>query len=213
MAASVFTITAMSIDRYLAIRSPMAFRRVFNRRSTVLVIIALWLVALGIFVPVLRGVSKSLGSAFDSLISQLDDLLAASIHVYIYIYIYIVYISGEMCKCVYLCINASIHSRGFLLRSMEMLKQESDWRSIINCQIPGGIPPRNGAAERNFRAVLFIKRVYQILNSLVEIFHLANICPFFFFISRLSRFRNRDKTGGGKSRAISKMEVKRKGKP
>ncbi|KAG7213619.1 hypothetical protein KM043_002870 [Ampulex compressa] len=54
VAASVFTITAMSIDRYLAIRSPIAFRRVFNRRSTVLVIVALWLVALSIFAPVLR---------------------------------------------------------------------------------------------------------------------------------------------------------------
>lgn len=57
VAASVFTISAMSIDRYLAIRSPMAFRRVFNRRSTVLVIVALWLVALIIFAPVLRAVS------------------------------------------------------------------------------------------------------------------------------------------------------------
>ncbi|XP_011253964.1 neuropeptide FF receptor 1 isoform X1 [Camponotus floridanus] len=55
VAASVFTIMAMSIDRYLAIRSPMAFRRVFNRKSTVLVIVALWLVALSIFAPVLRG--------------------------------------------------------------------------------------------------------------------------------------------------------------
>lgn len=54
VAASVFTITAMSIDRYLAIRSPIAFRRVFNRKSTVLVIVALWLVALIIFAPVLR---------------------------------------------------------------------------------------------------------------------------------------------------------------
>ncbi|XP_076226566.1 QRFP-like peptide receptor isoform X1 [Nomia melanderi] len=54
VAASVFTITAMSIDRYLAIRSPIAFRQVFNRRSTVLVIVAVWLVALIIFVPVLR---------------------------------------------------------------------------------------------------------------------------------------------------------------
>ncbi|XP_029675448.1 QRFP-like peptide receptor isoform X2 [Formica exsecta] len=57
VAASVFTITAMSIDRYLAIRSPMAFRRVFNRKSTVLVIVALWLVALTIFAPVLRGMT------------------------------------------------------------------------------------------------------------------------------------------------------------
>lgn len=54
VAASVFTITAMSIDRYLAIRSPIAFRRVFNRKSTVFVIIALWVVALIIFAPLLR---------------------------------------------------------------------------------------------------------------------------------------------------------------
>ncbi len=37
MSASVFTITAMSIDRYLAIRHPMAFRKVFNRKSTIFV--------------------------------------------------------------------------------------------------------------------------------------------------------------------------------
>lgn len=35
--ASVFTITAMSIDRYLAIRHSMAFRKVFNRKSTIYV--------------------------------------------------------------------------------------------------------------------------------------------------------------------------------
>ncbi|KAE8748391.1 hypothetical protein FOCC_FOCC004823 [Frankliniella occidentalis] len=35
VSASVFTITAMSIDRYLAIRHPMAFRKVFNRKSTI----------------------------------------------------------------------------------------------------------------------------------------------------------------------------------
>ncbi|RLU16307.1 hypothetical protein DMN91_012067 [Ooceraea biroi] len=69
VAASVFTITAMSIDRYLAIRNPMAFRRVFNRRSTVLVIIALWLFALAIFVPVLRGMTlRSSGMELDNII-------------------------------------------------------------------------------------------------------------------------------------------------
>ncbi|KOX68387.1 Orexin receptor type 2 [Melipona quadrifasciata] len=57
VAASIFTITAMSIDRYLAIRNPIAFRRVFNRKSTVLVIMALWLVALIIFAPVLRAMT------------------------------------------------------------------------------------------------------------------------------------------------------------
>ncbi|XP_043490066.1 RYamide receptor-like [Polistes fuscatus] len=57
VAASVYTITAMSIDRYLAIRSPIAFRRVFNRRSTVVVIVILWLIALSIFVPILQGMT------------------------------------------------------------------------------------------------------------------------------------------------------------
>ncbi|XP_071448613.1 orexin receptor type 2-like [Hetaerina americana] len=51
--ASVFTITAMSIDRYLAIRHPMAFRKVFNRKSTLMVIVVLWCVSLAIFVPLL----------------------------------------------------------------------------------------------------------------------------------------------------------------
>jgi len=35
--ASVFTITVMSIDRYLAIQHPIAFRKVFNRRSAIMV--------------------------------------------------------------------------------------------------------------------------------------------------------------------------------
>ncbi|XP_032691579.1 uncharacterized protein LOC116854101 [Odontomachus brunneus] len=71
VAASVFTITAMSIDRYLAIRSPMAFRRVFNRKSTVLVIVALWLVALSIFAPVLKGMTlHSLDTELDNITFQ-----------------------------------------------------------------------------------------------------------------------------------------------
>ncbi|XP_058790911.1 RYamide receptor-like [Phymastichus coffea] len=57
VAASVFTITAMSIDRYLAIRSPIALRRLFNRKSTIIVIASLWVVALGIFSPVLKVVT------------------------------------------------------------------------------------------------------------------------------------------------------------
>ncbi|CAK9821030.1 Orexin receptor type 2 [Anthophora plagiata] len=57
VAASVFTITAMSIDRYLAIRNPIAFRRVFNRKSTVIVIVVLWLVALIIFSPLLKAMT------------------------------------------------------------------------------------------------------------------------------------------------------------
>ncbi|XP_069678709.1 QRFP-like peptide receptor [Periplaneta americana] len=51
--ASVFTITAMSIDRYLAIRHPMAFRKIFNRTTTLFVIVVLWIVALSIFAPLI----------------------------------------------------------------------------------------------------------------------------------------------------------------
>ncbi|XP_033225803.1 orexin receptor type 1-like [Belonocnema kinseyi] len=68
VAASVFTITAMSIDRYLAIRSPIAFRRVFNRKSTIIVIIALWVVSLTIFAPILRAVT------LQSPITDLDNI-------------------------------------------------------------------------------------------------------------------------------------------
>ncbi|XP_016838610.1 orexin receptor type 1 isoform X1 [Nasonia vitripennis] len=71
VAASVFTITAMSIDRYLAIRSPIAFRRVFNRKSTIIVIAGLWIVALSIFAPVLRAVT------LQSPITDLDNITLA----------------------------------------------------------------------------------------------------------------------------------------
>ncbi|PSN40751.1 hypothetical protein C0J52_13693 [Blattella germanica] len=43
----------MSIDRYLAIRHPMAFRKIFNKTTTLFVIVILWIVALSIFAPVI----------------------------------------------------------------------------------------------------------------------------------------------------------------
>uniref|UniRef100_A0ABD2WUJ1 G-protein coupled receptors family 1 profile domain-containing protein n=1 Tax=Trichogramma kaykai TaxID=54128 RepID=A0ABD2WUJ1_9HYME len=58
VAASVFTITAMSIDRYFAIRSPIVFRRVSNRKSIIIVIITLWIIAMTIFAPMLKMVCK-----------------------------------------------------------------------------------------------------------------------------------------------------------
>lgn len=51
--ASVFTIMVMSIDRYMAIRHPMAFRKVFNKSTTLFVIVILWIVALSIFAPLI----------------------------------------------------------------------------------------------------------------------------------------------------------------
>ncbi|XP_014216334.1 orexin receptor type 1-like [Copidosoma floridanum] len=54
VAASVFTFTTMSIDRYLAIRSPIGFRQRFNRKVTIIIIGVLWAVSLSIFIPVLK---------------------------------------------------------------------------------------------------------------------------------------------------------------
>ncbi|XP_075210826.1 orexin receptor type 2-like [Lycorma delicatula] len=51
--ASVFTISAMSIDRYLAVKQSFAFRKVFNRKSSLFVIASLWIVAGCIFAPIL----------------------------------------------------------------------------------------------------------------------------------------------------------------
>ncbi|XP_074102632.1 RYamide receptor-like isoform X2 [Cotesia typhae] len=57
VAASVFTITAMSVDRYLAVRSPMDLHRMFNRKTTIMTIITLWFIAFTIFAPLLKAVS------------------------------------------------------------------------------------------------------------------------------------------------------------
>ncbi|EFA07466.2 orexin receptor type 2 isoform X2 [Tribolium castaneum] len=54
VASSIFTITAMSIDRYLAITKPFGFfNRCFNKRNTVIVILVLWLLSFVLFLPIL----------------------------------------------------------------------------------------------------------------------------------------------------------------
>lgn len=54
MASSVFTITAMALDRYLAITRPFGFlSRCFNKKMAILVIACLWFFALILFIPVL----------------------------------------------------------------------------------------------------------------------------------------------------------------
>lgn len=54
VASSIFTITAMAIDRYLAITRPFGMvYRCFNKTTTVIVIIALWLTSLALFSPIL----------------------------------------------------------------------------------------------------------------------------------------------------------------
>ncbi|XP_060526481.1 QRFP-like peptide receptor [Cylas formicarius] len=52
VASSIFTITAMAIDRYLAIIRPFSLRyRCFKKTTTVIVILALWMFSLLLFCP------------------------------------------------------------------------------------------------------------------------------------------------------------------
>lgn len=54
VASSVFTITAMALDRYLAITRPFGFfSRCFNKKMALFVIACLWFFALLLFIPVL----------------------------------------------------------------------------------------------------------------------------------------------------------------
>ncbi|KAJ3649592.1 hypothetical protein Zmor_021326 [Zophobas morio] len=54
VASSIFTITAMALDRYLAITRPFGFiYRCFNRRTTIMVILVLWLLSFLLFLPIL----------------------------------------------------------------------------------------------------------------------------------------------------------------
>lgn len=53
VASSVFTITAMSVDRYLAITQSLRQPWMPSRRGACSLLAALWLVALAIFAPLL----------------------------------------------------------------------------------------------------------------------------------------------------------------
>ncbi|KAK4885818.1 hypothetical protein RN001_002089 [Aquatica leii] len=53
VASSVFTITAMSVDRYLAITQPFGLYRWFNKKTTIVVIILLWIMSMAVFAPLL----------------------------------------------------------------------------------------------------------------------------------------------------------------
>ena len=51
--SSVFSILAMSMDRYVAIRHPIVFRQFFSKRGARCVIVIIWIVAGLLFVPLL----------------------------------------------------------------------------------------------------------------------------------------------------------------
>lgn len=58
--ASIFTMTAMSIDRYMAINKPVALGSVFSQKTTIIIIATIWLGSFIIFSPVLAVVSVPL---------------------------------------------------------------------------------------------------------------------------------------------------------
>lgn len=52
VASSIFTITAMAIDRYLAITRPFGFfHRSFNKTTTIVVIVLIWFSSMALFYP------------------------------------------------------------------------------------------------------------------------------------------------------------------
>lgn len=69
VSASVFTMTVMSLDRYLVICHPIAFRKHLYRRHVAWSILVVWLLALLLFVPVLvvrkaRGIILHAGTRY-----------------------------------------------------------------------------------------------------------------------------------------------------
>ncbi|KAK9884001.1 hypothetical protein WA026_004936 [Henosepilachna vigintioctopunctata] len=53
VSSSIFTITSMAVDRYLAISKPLgSFYRCFNKRSTIILIICLWSASITLYFPI-----------------------------------------------------------------------------------------------------------------------------------------------------------------
>ncbi|XP_071504758.1 allatostatin-A receptor-like [Diadema antillarum] len=51
VAASVFTLTTISLERFAAVVYPFQFRRLFSKRRTIAYILAIWLVSFAIYIP------------------------------------------------------------------------------------------------------------------------------------------------------------------
>ncbi|KYN07208.1 Orexin receptor type 1 [Cyphomyrmex costatus] len=63
--ASIYTIMAMSIDRYLAIRNPMILRYICSQKNIILVIISIWLISMAFFITIYGAVSLLIPSYID----------------------------------------------------------------------------------------------------------------------------------------------------
>ena len=53
VASSVFTITVLGLDRYLAIKHPMTFRKITAGKHGIKIAIVIWLISFGIMIPLI----------------------------------------------------------------------------------------------------------------------------------------------------------------
>ncbi|XP_011871842.1 PREDICTED: allatostatin-A receptor-like [Vollenhovia emeryi] len=74
--ASIYTIMAMSIDRYLAIRNPMILRCVCNHRNIILVIVTIWVTSLAFFITIYE--AMRFHNPMADLINKTFDLMMAN---------------------------------------------------------------------------------------------------------------------------------------
>ncbi|XP_011687172.1 PREDICTED: orexin receptor type 1-like isoform X2 [Wasmannia auropunctata] len=72
---SVYTITAMSIDRYLAIRKPMILRCICSHRNIILVIVGIWLTSMAFFITIYE--AMKFHNPMKKVINMTLDLMAS----------------------------------------------------------------------------------------------------------------------------------------
>ncbi|KAG5312436.1 OX2R protein, partial [Acromyrmex insinuator] len=73
--ASIYTIMAMSIDRYLAIRNPMILRYICNHKNITLVIVSIWLASMAFFITIYG--AMRLQDPMTEVINKALDLMAS----------------------------------------------------------------------------------------------------------------------------------------
>ncbi|KYN09496.1 Orexin receptor type 2 [Trachymyrmex cornetzi] len=73
--ASIYTIMAMSIDRYLAIRNPMILRYICSHKNIILVIVSIWLASMAFFITIYG--AMRLQDPMTEVINKALDLMAS----------------------------------------------------------------------------------------------------------------------------------------
>ncbi|XP_018329431.1 orexin receptor type 2-like isoform X2 [Agrilus planipennis] len=152
VASSVFTITAMALDRYLAIIQPFGFYRWFNKKTTVVVIILMWLAPMILFAPLLvlvqihedRIGSVTLRFCYENWNGFIFTRKAFGIVCYIVMFA----VPGFIMLCAYSLMG----------------------RTLCSVRPPFDVTEGNATAQQNYRLVRERKRVAWILLLLAILF-------------------------------------------